>query len=483
MSDDILINVTQGEVRVALLENQIVQEIHIERSDQRGLVGNIYKGYIKRILPGMQAAFVEIGLERAGFLHIGDLIENPNDTDIRDIIKSGQDLLVQVYKDPLGTKGARLTTQLTLPSRYLVLTPNYPHITVSQKITDENERRRLASLITLDSSEGYIFRTVAENINVEEVNKDKEYLNAVWRDIQKKFKETKSGGLVFENIPLILRVLRDLACKDVKHIRIDDEPSFRKMREYAQHYAPHLFEKIEFFSEDRPIFDIFSVEKEIQKALQRKVKLKSGGHLIFDQTEAMTTIDINTGSYLGKDDLEETIFKTNLEAAENIAWQVRLRNIGGIIIIDFIDMKNPDHRTQVLQTLMKALAKDSVRTEVSELSSLGLVQMTRKRTRDSLENILCVTCPLCRKRGSIKSFKTLSYEIQRELRWLAKNYDWPGFALLVHEKLADFLLKEVPDLLSKLKQEVGKPIELQVESSYTEEHFDILPLSERNKGE
>lgn len=484
MSEEILINVTPREVRVALLSNGVLQEIHIERSLHQGLLGNIYKGRVNRLMPGIQAAFVDIGLERSAFLHISDLqgyetVTDNTHHDIRDVLRVGQDLLVQVYKDPLGSKGARLTTLHTIPSRYLVLTPGIFQIAVSQKIVDEKERERLTSLITPGEQGGYIFRTAAEGVNQSELNTDKEFLNTLWSEVIQRAKTVKPGGIVYEEIPIVLRVLRDLAGYEVEKIRVDQHASMLEMKEFASRYVPALAERIEFYAGDRPIFDIYSVEDELQKALQRKVYLKSGGHLVFDQTEAMTTIDVNTGSYLGHANLEQTIFKTNLEAVEIIARQVRLRNLGGIIIIDFIDMADPIHKTHLLQSLRNALAKDSVRTEVSELTSLGLVQMTRKRTRESLEHILCVPCPLCQHRGSIKSVSTICYEIFRELKRIAENYPWVGFLILASEEVVAYMLDEESIMLADIESLLGKPIKLRVESSYTQEHYDILPMSDK----
>ncbi|HSW69812.1 MAG TPA: ribonuclease G [Gammaproteobacteria bacterium] len=484
MSHEILINVTPREVRVALLENGVLQEIHIERSLRQGVLGNIYKGKINRLLPGIQAAFVDIGLERSAFLHISDLRDYQNlasqssdsPIDIRDVLQVGQELWVQVYKDPLGSKGARLTTLFTIPSRYLVLTPGIFEMTVSQKISDEAERQRLLDLTTPGEQGGYIFRTAAEGVDRAELMIDKEFLTALWTDISIRAEKAKAGDLIYTEIPIILRVLRDLAGHDIERILIDHAPSMQDMKNFSGTYAPAFAEKIEYYAEKRPIFDIYSVEDELQKALSRKVHLKSGGHLIFDQTEAMITIDVNTGSYLGHANLEQTIFKTNLEAVEVIARQVRLRNLGGIIIIDFIDMVDPNHKAHLIASLRAALAKDHVRVEVSELTSLGLVQMTRKRTRESLEHVLCVSCPLCQRRGSIKSYATVCYEIFRELKRVAENYQWPGFWIIAEKGTVNFLLEEESSMLADVEAQLGKPVKLQVEPSYTQEQYDILPL-------
>ncbi len=479
MAEEILINSTSREVRVALLESGALQEVHIERKEHRGLLGNIYKGKISRLLVGLQAAFVDIGLERGAFLHLHDVRTQKKTDDIRDVLTTGQEILVQVYKNPLGSKGARLTTHFTIPSRYLVFTPDSLQISVSQKINDEKERERLLEMVTVDPRGGYIFRTAATGALKEDIDLDKAFLANVWNDVLERSKAAKVGDVVYEEIPIILRVLRDLVSYSIEKIRVDDAAVARDMQTFAARYLPKLMDRIEFYEDARPIFDIYSVEDEIQKALQRKVYLKSGGYLIFDQTEAMTTIDVNTGSYLGHGIIEETIFKTNLEALEVIARQVRLRNLGGIIIIDFIDMSDLAHKTHLLQLLNKALAKDNARIEISEISSLGLVQMTRKRTRESLEHILCVTCPLCKKRGSIKSIETVCYEIFREIQRIAENYAWTGFLVLASDLVIESILENEAAMLSELETSLGRPIKLQVENSYMQEHYDILPMSER----
>jgi ribonuclease G len=488
MSQEILVNVTAQEVRVALLEGGILQEIHIERSLQQGLLGNIYKGRVGRLLPGIQAAFIDIGLDRSAFLHVSDMggagkLKNDFDEfshlNICDLLSAGQEILVQVYKDPLGSKGARLTTQFTIPSRYLVFTPGVFQVAVSQKITDDVERERLMGLIQVSDQGGYIFRTAGEGATQAEIDSDKEFLDACWTEIEARSRHVRATEIVYEEIPIVLRVLRDLVGYDVEKIRVDNEEAVTKMRDFAKRYVPALVEKIEYHTGNRPIFDNYSVETELQKALERKVDLKSGGHVVFDQTEAMTTIDVNTGSYIGHSNVEQTIFKTNLEAIEVIARQVRLRNLGGIIIIDFIDMFEPSHKEHLLQSLKEALAKDSSKSQISELSSLGLVQMTRKRTRESLEHILCVPCPLCNKRGSVKSLRTICYEIFRELKRVSQSYSWPGFLVITSTAVANELLNEESTMLADLETQLGKPIKLRADASCILEHYDILPLSEK----
>jgi ribonuclease G len=439
-------------------------------------------------MPGIQAAFIDIGLDRSAFLHVSDIgsfgkikqdAEASAALDIRDHLAVGQEVLVQVYKDPLGSKGARLTTQFTIPSRYLVFTPGVSQVSVSQKITDEVERERLLGMISPTAQGGYIFRTVAEGVTQAEIDRDKAYLDTCWQAIQAQSLAARATAVVYEEIPMVLRVLRDLVGFDVEKIRVDAPEAVQQMQAFATRYMPSLTDKIELYTGERLLFDNYGVETELQKALERQVELKSGGHVVFDQTEAMTTIDVNTGSYLGQGNVEETIFKTNLEAIDVIVRQVRLRNLGGIIIIDFIDMFNPLHKEQLLQALKEALTKDSAKSQVSELSTLGLVQMTRKRTRESLEHILCVPCPLCAKRGSVKSLKTVCYEIMRELRRVAQRTAWPGLRVLAADAVINELLNEEATQIAALETALGKPIQLRSQLSFTSEQYDILPLSDK----
>lgn len=485
MSQEILVNVTSKEVRVALLENAILQEVYIERRRHQGLIGNIYKGRVNRLLPGIQAAFVDIGLDRSAFLHISDMGVVPENTDdfstvdIRDYLTVGKEILVQVYKDPIGSKGARLTTQFTIPSRFIVLTPGMQEMSVSQKITSEAERERLLSLIQPSPEGGYIFRTVAEGASAMDVARDQAFLTTLWQEVQAKARVTKSAQLVYEEIPIVSRVIRDLSAYDVDKILVDDASSLRAMQDFAARYVPELVNKIELYHHPRPLFFAYSVEEELQKALERKVPLKSGGHVVFDQTEAMTTIDVNTGSYVGRNNIAQTIFTTNSEAVAVIARQVRLRNLGGIIIIDFIDMIDAKQKAQLLEALSKALAKDSAKTQISELSSLGLVQMTRKRNRESLEHILCVECPLCHKRGSIKSLSTVCYELFRELKRINADFNWAGYQIIVSPLLIQELKGRESQALAIIETELGKTICLKEEANYSQDRYDILPLSEK----
>ncbi|MGR9099710.1 MAG: Rne/Rng family ribonuclease, partial [Gammaproteobacteria bacterium] len=392
MSEEILINVTPPETRVAVIENGVLQELIIERTRQRGLVGNIYKGEVCRVLPGMQAAFVEIGLSRAAFLHISDFCQRDLDEkgseNIEDYLHEKQHIIVQVTKDPLGSKGARLTTEISIPSRYQVYMPYACNVGVSQRIENEAERMRLRTCLDAFVKEnnggGFIARTASECVEESVLQADMLFLMKLWDSIVEKIKTAPPRSLIHKDLPLSVRTLRDLYKEGIEKVRVDSRETYVHLCEFAKKFVPEIVPVIEHYTGERPVFDIYSVEDEIGKALERKVNLKSGGHLVFDQTESMTTVDVNTGGYVGGRNLEETIFKTNLEAAQAIARQLRLRNLGGIIIIDFIDMQSEEHKRQVLQALQRNLDKDHAKTKITEVSTLGLVEMTRKRTRESL---------------------------------------------------------------------------------------------------
>jgi ribonuclease G len=482
MSEEILINVTPPETRVAVVENGVVQEIIIERAERCGLVGNVYRGRICRVLPGMQAAFVDIGLERAAFLHASDIIGKdgePRSEQITDLVREGDRIVVQVVKDPIGTKGARLTTNISIASRYLVFMPRLGNTGVSQKIEDDDERKRLREILQnyVDEHEdagGYIARTAAEAVDDDALCRDMAFLAKLWRGIKERCDTGDALGLIHDDLPLALRALRDLVTPEVERVRIDSRATVDKAMPFAAKYSPEIGERIEYYAGERPLFDLYGVEDEIRKALERKVQLKSGGHLIIDQTEAMTTIDVNTGAFVGHRNLEETIFKTNLEAAQAIARQLRLRNLGGIIIIDFIDMCSDDHKRQVLRALEKSLERDHTKTYISEVSSLGLVQMTRKRTRESLEHLLCEPCPVCRGRGSLKTAETVCYEIFREILREARQYEAEKLLVLASRAVVDRLLDEESDSVAELEAFVNVPIEVQVETMYTQEQYDVV---------
>lgn len=486
MSEELLINVSPVETRVALVENGVVQELHIERSHGKGYVGNIYKGKVVRVLPGMQAAFVEIGLARTAFIHASDMAEaNDDETrrvdvpDIRTLVREGQTLLVQVSKDPIGTKGARLTTNLSLSSRYLVYMPNSAHIGVSTRIDDEAERQRLRTQVEALAEQagvagGFILRTVAEGVGSDELRNDIDFLQKLWLDFQDKCTNAAVPSAIHTDMPLFLRALRDLARAPIEKIRVDSRMSWSQMREFATSYYPELVNLIECYSGERPLLDLYGVEDEIARALDTRVPLKSNGYLIVEQTEAMTTVDVNTGAFVGRRNLEETIFKTNMEAASAIVRQLRLRNLGGIIVLDFIDMKDPEHERQVLRTLEKALEKDHAKTSITGVSELGLVEMTRKRTRESLGQMLCEPCPLCSGRGLIKSAETVCYEIFREILREARAYDNDKFLVLASQLVVDRLLDEEAAYVADLEAFIGRTIEFQVESLFTQEQYDIV---------
>ncbi len=486
MSEELLINITPQETRIAFVENGVLQEVHIERARKRGLVGNVYRGRVSRVLPGMQAAFVDIGLERTAFLHASDILceSDNNDTSercveqINTLLREGQEIMVQVAKDPLGTKGARLTTHISIPARYLVYMPGNRHVGVSQRVEDENERERLKSIVHefVDDSVpgGFIVRTAGEGANREALEKDIVFLKKLWGELQERETGENGSRLIHEDMPLVMRTMRDLADTDIEKVRIDSRETFLKVHKFASKFIPALVDRIEHYSGERPIFDLYGVEDEIQKALGRRVMLKSGGYLIIDQTEAMTTVDVNTGAFVGHRNLEETIFKTNLEAAQAIARQLRLRNLGGIIIIDFIDMEDMEHRRQVLRALEKALERDHAKTHISEVSSLGLVQMTRKRTRESLEHVLCESCPTCNGRGTLKTPETVCYEIYREIMREARQYDARKLLVLASQEVVDLLLDEESTSVAELEEFIGRPINFQVESLYTQEQFDVV---------
>jgi ribonuclease G len=494
MSEEILINVTPRETRVAVVENGMLQEVHIERTLRRGYVGNIYKGRVLRVMPGMQAAFVDVGLERAAFLHASDILRaappEPGEGDevpppsqptppIAELVRDGQEIIVQVVKDPIGTKGARLTTQLSIPSRYLVLLPHGRVLGVSARIEDEAERARLKSAMTeivRDAPAGYIVRTNAEGQSTESLAEDVAYLGKAWRAIQAAIAPAALGSCIYEDLSLPLRALRDLMRRDVEKVRVDSRETLERTQRFAAQFMPELADRIEHYPGERPIFDLYGVEDEIQRAMQKSVPLKSGGYLIVDQTEAMTTIDVNTGAFLGHRNLEETVYRTNLEAAQAAARQLRLRNLGGIVIIDFIDMTDAEHRRQVLRQLEKALARDHAKTTVYEFSPLGLVEMTRKRTTESLERQLCEPCHTCGGRGSLKTAETVCYEIFREITRAVRQFEASKLLVLASPKVVAKILEEESGAVAELEEFIGKTIRFQSDEQYAQEQYDVVLL-------
>ncbi len=489
MSEEILMNVSPMESRVSVVENGVLQEVYIERSRSRGIVGNVYKGKVVRVLPGMQAAFVDIGLERAAFIHVSEIQAKPDslkqpdngEPNIIGLVHEGQSLVVQVTKDPIGSKGARLTTHLSIPARYLVFMPHNNHVGISLRIDDSQERDRLKVLVekcleeeSLSERGGFILRTAAEGVGEAEVRADILFLHRLWGTIEETIKETKAPACVYEDLPLHLRTMRDLVNPNIERIRIDSKETFEKVSKFVKKLVPQVDGRVEYYAGERPIFDLFGVEDEITKALGRKVQLKSGGYLIIDQTEAMTTIDVNTGGFVGHRNLEETIFKTNLEASTTIARQLRLRNLGGIIIIDFIDMEDVEHQRQVLRTLEKSLENDHAKTGITGVTELGLVQMTRKRTRESLENTLCEACHTCGGRGMLKTAETICYEIFREILRNARAYENDAYLVLAAQSVVDRLLDEESDNVANVEAFIDKTIRFQVEPMYTQEQFDVV---------
>lgn len=488
---DILINWAPQETRVAIVENGAVQELHLERALERGLVGNIYAGRVARVLPGMQSAFVDIGLERAAFLHVADVHvpgapprgENGNlpPAPIERLVFEGQALMVQVIKDAIGTKGARLSTQVSIAGRLLVFLPQDDHIGISQKIGShelrEQLRARMARLAARPDggpTGGFILRTNAEEASDAELADDIAYLRKTWAAVREKGFSSPPGTLLHQDLSLVERVLRDLANDQTASIRIDSKMQFDILKAFGTEYTPGSAGKLEHYRGERPIFDLFNIDAEIAKALARRVDLKSGGYLIIDQTEALTTIDVNTGGFVGARNFDDTIFKTNLEAAQAIARQLRLRNLGGIIIIDFIDMAREEHQVAVLAELRKQLARDRTKITVSGFTQLGLVEMTRKRTRESLAHMLCQPCPTCEGKGQVKTARSVCYDILREILREARQFNPKEFRVIASAAVVEMLLDEESQHLAGLSDFIGKPISLRSEPFASPEQYDIV---------
>lgn len=507
MSEEILINATPTETRVAVIESGMVQEVHIERCSQYSSVGNVYQGKVSRVLPGMQAAFVDIGLERTAFLHASDIArddvetevdvniepstgsgvqanseEIPAEQKITELLRQGQEILVQVIKDPIGNKGARLTTQISIPSRFLVLLPEARNIGVSLRIEDEIERERLRDLVNnlLDHTDpnpfGFILRTNAEGVGHQPLADDVAYLRKVWDSIQQRITTAKPGDCVYEDLSLPLRALRDFMHAGVEKVRIDDISIYEHVGQFARQFMAGWLDRLEYYRGHRPIFDLNAVDDEIENALQANTPLKSGGYLIIEQTEAMSTIDVNTGGFVGYRNLEETVYKTNLEATQAIARQLRLRNLSGIIIIDFIDMQDEHHQEQVLLTLERALEHDHARTSIGGFSNLGLVEMTRKRTTDSLANRLCEPCPTCSGSGFIKSVETVCSEILREIVRAVQQFDAQELRVLAATSVVDRIREEHSTTIAEMEENLGKHIRFQSDGQYPQEQFDVVLL-------
>ncbi len=482
-AEDILINITPQETRVAVLVAGVVQELHVERTATRGLVGNIYVGKVARVLPGMQSAFIDIGLERAAFLHVADIWEArlhaAEKPPIERLIHEGDGLMVQVIKDPIGTKGARLSTQISLAGRNLVHLPQESHIGVSQRIEDEAERAQLrellASLVRSEDGGGFIVRTSAEDASADDLRADIEYLRKRWTQIRNAGAQCAPPALLYQELSLAQRVLRDLVTDQTGTVQIDSRENFSALRTFVGEFVPGAESRLAHYTGERPLFDLHMIDDEIEKALARRVDLKSGGYLVIDQTEAMTTVDVNTGAYVGTRNFDDTIFKTNLEAAHAIARQLRLRNLGGIIVVDFIDMASAEHRAAVLAEFRRALARDRTRMTVSEFTQLGLVEMTRKRTRESLAHVLCEPCPVCNSRGELKTARTVCYEILREILREARQFgDARAFRILASQNVIDLFLEDESQSLAMLSEFIGKPVSMQVETLYHQEQYDVV---------
>jgi ribonuclease G len=491
MQQDILINWSPQETRVAIVENGAVQELHVERTLERGLVSNVYLGKVARVLPGMQSAFIDIGLERAAFLHVADVWHRQPEGEPPGFVRNGQPpvpiekqvfegqpLMVQVIKDPIGTKGARLSTQISIAGRLLVFLPQDDHVGVSQKIPSDQRdalRSRLQALVGSEGG-GFILRTNGEDASDAELAEDIAYLRKTWTRIREAASRQPPGSLLHQDLNLLQRVLRDLVSEETQTIRLDSREQFALLQDFGREFMPAAAERLQLYKGERPIFDLYSIDEEIAKALGRRVDLKSGGYLIVDQTEALTTVDVNTGGFVGARNFDETIFKTNLEAAGAIARQLRLRNLGGIIIVDFIDMTREDHRDAVLAEFRKQLARDRVKTMAGGFSQLGLLEMTRKRTRESLAHMLCEPCDACQGKGIVKTARSVAYDILREILREARQFNPREYRIVGSPKVIELFLDEESQHLAGLSDFIGKPISLQAESAMGQEQYDIVLL-------
>ena len=502
MSKELVINNTSQETRVALLENGHIAELYIERSRDRGIVGNIYKGRVIRVLPGMQAAFVDIGLEKAAFLYVADVLdeveaveqfidgghgppaagEEPGDEErqlppIEDLLREGQEILVQVAKEPIGTKGARITSHISLPGRNLVYMPTVDHVGISRRIESEEEKERLRGIVDAirPQGSGFIVRTAAEGKSEDDLRADMEFLLNLWQDISRRKEGRGAPALIHAELDVICKVLRDILTEEVERIVVDSRNERDKIVDFIETFMPKLKYSIELYEDEEPIFDAFGLEVEIARALGRKVWLKSGGYIIIEQTEALVAVDVNTGRFVGKHNLEDTILKTNLEAVREIAFQLRLRNIGGLIIIDFIDMEKEAHREKVYSALLDALKNDKSKTNILKISELGLVEMTRQRVRESIGRTLCEGCPYCEGKGYVKSRTTMAYEIFRELRRELRDLPGEKLTLVVHPDVAALLYDEERQGIEELERHCGKEISITARPVFHQEQFEILP--------
>ena len=501
MSTEILINVRSNQTRVAYVEDRTLSDLKIERKTSPTLVGSIYKGRVSRVLPGMQAAFIDVGLDRAAFLYVGDVRADLVDSDknlfvdeeddpqeeamiedqrvpIQDLLKEGQIIMVQVAKDPLGTKGARLTTHISLPGRNIVFMPTLSNIGVSRRIESETEKSRLKGLVEeLKPGGGVIVRTAGEGASKESLQADLDYLNRLWREIEKTYEKRKNPGLIHSEMDVELRALRDLLSERVERVVVDDAKSFKKIQGFISQFLPKNKSRLELYSGTRPLFDLYDIELEISRSLDRKIWLKSGGYIVIDEAEALVVVDVNTGRFVGKKDLEDTILKTNLEAVKETAHQLRIRNCGGIIIIDFIDMEKPTHREQVMNLLTQELQKDLARTTITSMSELGLVEMTRKRIRPSLVSTLCEPCPYCDGKGYVRRKSTVASEIfsslEREFSVLLEDSPREAVVVSCHQDLADWIYAEEAEALEEVELKLGRSVGFKIEPGFHIEQFVI----------
>ena len=506
MTTEILINSRRYEIRIALVENGNLTEFHLQRPTEKDLMGNVYLGRVVRVLPGMQAAFVDIGLERTGFLYVDDIYVPPSQRKqlnnglsgssvnspsvsieqvekpgthgfkIEDLITEGQEIMAQISKDPIGTKGARLTCQITLPGRNLVFIPQTDHIGISRKIEDEETRSSLRSMIEELRPEdvGFIVRTVAELAPRDDIQADMEFLMLLWDEIRGRASSAKVPSLIYEDLDITLRSVRDLFTSDVDYLIIDDEKSYDSLMSFVNTFTPKLKNKISLYRGELPLFEAYGIDVEISKALEKKVWLRSGGYIIIENTEALTVIDVNTGRFVGKNDLNETIFKTNMEAAKEIAYQLRLRDIGGIIIIDFIDMDDELHRDELFNTFKEAVKRDKSRVNILKLSEFGLVQMTRKRHSENLNQMMCEPCYYCAGEGVLKSRRTICYEIFRKISRNSDRADGSAVTVRVNPRIADMLLKEEELTVNQLETDIRKRLIIAPAKDLHVEKYEII---------
>jgi len=496
MPNELIINVTPRESRVALLEDRVLAELYIERTKDRGIMGNIYKGKVVKVLPGMQAAFVDIGLEKAAFLYVSDVYGRVEDyeemgfqteempvyfsppSQIEDLLSEGQEILAQVSKEPLGTKGTRITSHITLPGRHLVFMPTVDHVGISRRIKDEKERKRLREVVQTirPPTGGFIVRTASEGAEPEEIRNDMDFLLRIWSNIQKKKENSTAPSLIHSDLTMVLRVIRDIVSSQVNRIIIDSKEEYENIHSFINTYMPKQKYEVVFYENKEPIFDAYGIEMEIDKLLGRKVWLKSGGYIVIDMSEALVAIDVNTGRYVGKRNLADTILKTNLEAAKEIAYQLRLRNIGGIIIIDFIDMEREGDREKVYQALEEAIRKDRQKTNIFKISDLGLVEMTRKRTRENIARILSEPCPYCEGAGLIKSKPTVCYDLFREIERTSSELGGHTIVVEVNPEVADLLYEEERSGVEELERRLRKKIMIKGKGGFHQEQFNILEI-------